>query len=146
MIRFDLICANDHEFDSWFASNDAFDQQKFSGLVTCPYCNSDKVEKQLMSPGIPIKNNRRSTDQAQLLANSDPKIKQLADNIRKMRKMISENAENVGDNFAEEARKIHYQEKPARGIYGQASFEDAKSLLEEGIDVMPLPDLPEDNN
>jgi len=149
MIRFDLICENDHEFDSWFAGSEAFDKQKQTGLVTCPYCNSDKVEKCLMSPSIPAKANKGVSSEAsrQLLStHNDPVATALAENIRKMRQHVSENAEYVGKDFAKKAREIHYEEQPARGIYGEASLEDAKSLLEEGVEVMPLPALPEENN
>ena len=152
MIRFDLICQDDHTFDSWFASNDAYDKQNQAGLVTCPYCNSDKVEKSLMVPSIPAKGNKivnqpvaeQPNDQALLSAKNDPVMKQLAENIRQMRKHVSENAEYVGKDFAKTAREIHYEEQPARGIYGEASLDEAKSLLEEGVDVLPLPALPEE--
>jgi len=149
MIHFDLICEKDHKFDSWFAGNEAFDKQKKAGLVTCPYCNSDKVEKCLMSPSIPAKANKCVSGEAsrQLLStDNDPVAKALTENIRKMRQHVSENAEYVGKDFAEKAREIHYKEQPARGIYGEASLEEAKSLLEEGVEVMPLPALPEESN
>ena len=161
MIHFDLICQNGHEFDSWFASNSAFDQQQKTNLVTCPYCNTDKVEKCLMVPSIPAKANKKSSDATNepprqpasgqedqrpslLSAHNDPDMQELAENIRKMRQHVSENAEYVGKDFAKEAREIHYEEKPARGIYGETSLEEAKSLIEEGVDVMPLPTLPEE--
>ncbi len=146
MIRFDLICENDHEFDSWFANNAAFDHQKQAGLVTCPYCDSEKVEKQLMVPSIPKKANNNHQPQAMLSANNDPAMKDLVENIRKMRQQVAENADDVGKDFAKEAREIHYEEKPARNIYGQATFDEARSLIEEGVEVMPLPSLPEEKN
>lgn len=147
MIRFGLICDNEHEFDSWFASSSAFDDQKQAGFVSCPYCGSEKISKSLMAPSISTKNNKKSgREQALLSAKNDPVMKELTENIRKMRQHVSENAEYVGKNFAKEAREIHYEEKPARGIYGEASVEEAKSLLEEGVSVMPLPTLPEDKN
>ena len=148
MIHFNLICKNKHQFDSWFASNSAFEDQQKAGLVTCPMCDSDQIEKQLMAPSIPSKSNRKTaeTQQTMLSSAGDPKMKELVEGIRKMRQTVAENAEYVGTDFAKEAREIHYEEKPARGIYGQATFEETKSLLEEGIDVTPLPDLPEDKN
>ncbi len=149
MIRFDLVCQHTHEFDSWFASNTAYEEQNQAGLVTCPYCGSDEISKQLMSPSIPAKTNIASTSDRQqpmLSANQDPAITEMVENIRKMRQQVSENAEYVGKNFAKEAREIHYEEKPARGIYGEASLDEAKSLLEEGVGVVPLPMLPEEKN
>jgi len=149
VIRFDLICQHAHEFDSWFASNTAYEEQNQAGLVTCPYCGSDEISKQLMSPSIPAKANVASTSDRQqpmLSANQDPAITEMVENIRKMRQQVSENAEYVGKNFAKEAREIHYEEKPARGIYGEASLDEAKSLLEEGVGVIPLPMLPEEKN
>jgi len=152
MIHYNLICDSDHEFDSWFASSKAFDELKQSGLVTCPYCNSGKIEKSLMAPSIPAKANKapslpakeQAVSQSLLSTNNDPIMKQLAENIRKLRQHVSENAEYVGKDFAKTAREIHYEEQPARGIYGEASLDEAKSLLEEGVEVMPLPALPEE--
>ncbi len=147
MIRFDLICQHDHEFDSWFASSSAYDEQKKAGLVSCPHCGSEKINKQLMAPSIPAKANSTSNQHQPMLSTAqDPMAQELAENIRKLRQQVSENAEDVGKNFAKEARQIHYEEKPARSIYGQATFDDAKSLLEEGVNVMPLPTLPEEKN
>jgi len=149
VIRFDLICEHNHEFDSWFASSAAYDEQNQTGLVTCPYCGSDEINKQLMAPSILAKTNVASTSdrhQPMLSANQDPAVTEMVENIRKMRQQVSENAEYVGENFAKEAREIHYEEKPARGIYGKASLDEAKSLLEEGVGVVPLPMLPEENN
>lgn len=147
MIRFDLICDQEHEFDSWFASSSAFDDQKRAGFVSCPYCGSEKVSKSLMAPSISAKSNKTSRrNHPMLSANDDPAVREMAENIRKMRKHVADNAEYVGKNFAKEAREMHYEEKPARGIYGEATAEDAKSLIEEGVGVMPLPTLPEEKN
>jgi len=148
MIHFNLICKNQHQFDSWFASSSAYDDQQKAGLVTCPICDCGEVEKQLMTPAIASKSNRKTTtpEQTMLSSAGDPKMRELTESIRKMRQSVAENAEYVGKDFAKEAREIHYEEKPARGIYGQATLEEAKSLLEEGVDVTPLPDLPEDKN
>ncbi len=150
MIRFNLKCEHEHEFDSWFASSSAFEEQKQTGLVSCPFCGSENIEKQLMAPSIAAKANKadnpKNRHQPMLSANNDPVARELAENIRNLRQQVAENAENVGKNFAKEAREIHYEEKPARNIYGQATFEDAKSLLEEGVGVIPLPVLPEEKN
>jgi hypothetical protein len=100
-----------------------------------------------MAPGIPAKSNRKDDAARKMLAGPvDPRLSAMMDMVRQMRKHVEENAEYVGGRFAEEARKIHYEETGRRGIYGEASMEDAKSLIEEGITVHPLPMLPEDGN
>ena len=157
MMLFSLICDQAHEYEAWFDSNDAFDKQKSSGYVSCPYCGSAQVEKQLMTPSLGAKGNQKVANDQQmppngqavqkmLTASNNSEIKEMIKTVRKMRKTVKENADNVGDNFAEEARKIHYKEAPARGIYGQTTPKEAKELIEEGVDVMPLPSLPEDGN
>ena len=141
MIRFSLICDHDHEFEAWFRSNDDFDRQKKRGFVECPACGSHKVEKALMAPALSTGRKREkialamSQEQRQAMA----QIKALSEKIR-------ENAEHVGDRFAEEARKIHFGETEARGIYGEATPDEAKSLAEDGVGFMPLPVFPDDRN
>lgn len=147
MIHYDLICDQGHAFDGWFANSAAYDEQAGRGLVTCTHCGSAKVEKQLMAPGIPVKSNRRDPSPRKMVSGPvDPRLAQLMEMVREMRKHVEENAEYVGDRFAEEARKIHYEEAELRGIYGEASPDEAKALIEEGIAVHPLPRLPEDGN
>lgn len=145
MIHYDLICEHGHAFDGWFRNSAAYDEQAGRGLVTCTHCGSAKVEKQLMAPGIPVKSNRRSA-QKMVAAPADPRLAELMTMMREMRRHVEENAEYVGDRFAEEARKIHYAESEQRGIYGQTTPDEAKALIEEGIAVHPLPRLPEDGN
>lgn len=145
MIHYDLICDKGHAFDGWFRNSAAYDEQAGRGLVTCTHCGSAKVEKQLMAPGIPVKSNRRS-EQKMVAAPADPRLAELVTMMRELRRHVEENAEYVGDRFAEEARKIHYEETDARGIYGQTTPDEAKALIEEGIAVHPLPRLPEDGN
>lgn len=145
MIHYDLICDKGHAFDGWFRNSAAYDEQAGKGLVTCTRCGSAKVEKQLMAPGIPVKSNRKG-DQKMVAAPADPRLAELMTMMREMRRHVEENAEYVGDRFAEEARKIHYEESDPRGIYGQTTPDEAKALIEEGIAVHPLPRLPEDGN
>ncbi|HTN97467.1 MAG TPA: DUF1178 family protein [Nordella sp.] len=153
MIRYDLICDDGHEFDGWFSDSAAFDAQAKRGLVTCVQCGSARIEKQLMAPGIPVKANRKQEGPAKppaakpvLASTFDPRQEKLLQMMREMRKAVEENAEYVGNRFAEEARKIHYAESEKRGIYGETTAEDAKELIEEGIEIHPLPVLPEDGN
>jgi hypothetical protein len=149
MIRYDLICDQGHPFDGWFRDSAAYDAQAASGLVACAVCGSAKVEKQLMTPGVPVKSNRKASasgSQTMVAAGRDPRAQALIDMMREMRRTVEANAEYVGDRFADEARKIHYEEAEQRGIYGEATADDAKALIEEGIEVQPLPRLPEDSN
>ena len=141
MIRFSLICDRDHEFEAWFRNNDDFDRQKKRGFVDCPTCGSKKVGKALMAPAV---STGRSQEKIALAMNEAQKnamaeMKALSEKMR-------ENADYVGDKFAEEARKIHFGEADARGIYGEATLDEAKSLAEDGVGFMPIPVFPEDRN
>ena len=147
MIHYDLICEQGHAFDGWFRNSAAYDDQAEKSLVSCTVCGSAKVEKQLMAPGIPMKFNRRGDPPRTMVAGpADPRLAAMIEMVREMRKHVEENAEYVGERFAEEARKIHYEEAEHRGIYGEASPAEASALIEEGIAVQPLPRLPEDGN
>lgn len=146
MIRYDLICTDGHEFDGWFRDSAAYDSQAKRKLVACPQCGSVKIEKQLMAPGIPAKANRKSDQRQAVFTGGDPRQAQLLAMMRELRQQVEANADYVGDKFAEEARKIHYEEAERRGIYGEATADDAKALVDEGIAVHPLPRLPEDGN
>lgn len=153
MIRYDLICEKGHEFDAWFSDSVAYDKQRKRGLVECAHCSSIKIEKQLMAPNIGSKGNRSSdvavpaaAPQQMVAGQVDPRMQMMMQMVREFRKHVTENAENVGDKFADEARKIHYKETEARGIYGQATPDQAQELLEEGIEVHAIPILPEDRN
>lgn len=153
MIRYALACDARHEFESWFPSSQSFDEQAARGLVSCPACGSGRVEKRIMAPSI------ARTDKAALPASVAPvseapePVALLSEAERGMRAMlkalrehVTANAEDVGPRFAEEARLIHHGEAEARSIYGQASPAEARALMEDGIDVAPLPILPDDRN
>ena len=161
MIKYSLQCNKGHRFDGWFASGDAYDKQAKRKLVTCPVCGSDGVQKSVMAPRIagtrqnkladaPVTKRRRGKPQVaapELMAAQLPAAqKALLEAMRNLRKEVEANAEYVGPKFADEARKIHHEEAPARGIYGEATPEEAKALHEEGVTVYPLPVLPEDKN
>lgn len=147
MIRYDLICEKGHDFDGWFRDSAAYDQQEERGLLSCALCGSVNVQKALMAPGIPARaNSKEQAPQKMASGPVDPRLRMMMDMMRTMRKQVEANAENVGNKFAEEARKIHYAEAEKRGIYGEATAEDARSLIEEGIEVHPMPVLPEDGN
>ena len=147
MIRYDLNCEQGHAFDGWFRDSAGYDMQAAQGLVACAVCGSAKVEKQLMAPGLPMKANRMAQASQRLAAGPiDPRAKAMLQMMRGMRAEVEKNAEYVGEKFANEARRIHYEEAEKRGIYGEATAGDARALIEEGIEVHPLPRLPEDGN
>lgn len=146
MIRYDLICSKGHEFDGWFSDSSAYDKQAKRGLISCTHCGVNKIEKQIMAPGIPTKGNRKSETQAMSAGPLDPRAAAMVQVMRDYRKHVTENSENVGKKFADEARKIHFKEVKERSIYGEATADDAKALIEDGIDVHPIPRLPEDGN
>jgi hypothetical protein len=130
VIAYSLRCHRGHEFDGWFRDSAAFDQQSGSGHLSCPSCNSIRIEKAIMAPAIGgTKKSMRSKAEAK-------QMRQFASGLRKY---VQENADYVGPNFAEEARKIHYGETPERHIYGEATPKEAKELVDEGVDVAPLP-------
>ncbi len=141
MISFRLSCENDHVFDAWFRNGDDFDMQAKRDLVECPHCGSHRVEKALMAPAV---STSRKKDQVAFVQGAEQK--KIMAKMAELARSIKENAEDVGTRFPEEARKIHYGETDPRGIYGKATFEEAKRLAEEGVEFFPLPNLPEDRN
>lgn len=141
MIRFSLACDHDHEFEAWFRNNDDFDRQRKRGFVECPACGSKKVGKALMAPAVTTGRKKEKI----ALAMNEMQKKAMAE-MKALSEKIRESADYVGDKFAEEARKIHFGETEARGIYGEATLDEAKSLAEDGVGFMPIPVFPEDRN
>ena len=133
MIKFTLSCDNGHRFESWFASSAAFDSLSASGMISCMDCSSTKISKSLMAPAVATSERRKpiASEQAE-------KERALAE----LRKQVEDNADYVGLSFATEARAMHLGDKPERAIYGEANLQEAKSLIEDGIPVAPLPFLP----
>jgi hypothetical protein len=167
MIRYNLVCAKGHEFESWFAGSAAYDRQAKRGLVECPICGSAKVGKALMTPRLARSGKSspaapaapetaaRETAAAHAPAASgaaapvaviSPQEQELRTKLKELREHLVKNADNVGQRFPEEARKMHYGEKEHRSIYGTASPDDARALHEEGIAFAPLPVLPDEHN
>ncbi len=146
MIKYRLRCKKSHEFEGWFSNSELYEKQAKRGLISCPDCGSTKVSKALMSPSVATR--RRNGNEARPVetakSEQPAQQKQMLEMMRRVRSHVEANAEYVGPRFAEEARKIHYDETEARGIYGEASLSEAKDLVEEGIGVLPLPRLPED--
>jgi hypothetical protein len=155
MIRYALRCERGHEFESWFQSSSVYDSQRKRGLVTCPACDSAKVEKAIMAPQISRNGKPKTIDvpaaapTAETTPNQlvmSPQERELVTKLRELRDHVVKNADNVGKKFPEEARKMHYGESKPRSIYGEATSEEARSLVEEGVEVAPLPILPGDRN
>lgn len=170
MIKYAIGCENAHEFEGWFSTGDEFDRLKGADHLSCPVCGSTAVEKLLMAPSVKSTKGREERSPVQVegaapnppanpevpqgasaepmpMAALPPKVRgEIIGQLRALKKQIMAGAENVGGRFPEEARKIHYGEAEKRGIYGNATLEEAVELWDEGVEVMPLPDLPEEHN
>lgn len=131
MIKYQLRCDADHEFEGWFRNSSDYDAQAADGLLSCPACGSAKVGKAIMAPAI-----SSSETRAQRLADMRRSIAAAA---ARARDYVEKNFDYVGERFPEEARKIHYGETSPRSIYGEASGSEVKALIEEGVEVAPLP-------
>ncbi len=137
MILFDLICKQGHVFETWFKDSAAFDTQVARGAVHCPTCSSTLISKALMTPNIQAGKQKKSITQAKKDTTQETLVTQKA--IEKLHKDIEQNFDYVGSNFAQEARNIHHGDSEARNIYGETTPGEAKSLVEEGVSVLPLP-------
>jgi len=158
MIRYNLRCEKGHSFESWFQSSSAYESQEKRKLVSCPACGSVKVERAIMAPQIVSKKGREAAVSAPSEAPATDATAQsstpllmaqeldLRAKIKELRDHIVKNADNVGERFPNEARKMHYGDIEHRPIYGEASPEEARSLIDEGVEVSPLPVLPDDRN
>ena len=156
MIQYSLVCANSHGFEAWFKNAAAYDEQIQMNIVTCPICATPEVNKALMAPALGRKTNQleniSSKTQSETkgpslaLSTGHADQKKLQKAIRDLREKITSEADYVGDKFASEARKIHDQEIEPRGIYGEATPQEAARLIEDGVDFLPLPGLPEEQN
>jgi hypothetical protein len=167
MIRYNLRCERGHAFESWFQSSAAYESQEKRKLVNCPACGSAKVERAIMAPQIVGKKGRDNRDNAKenakensmpaaaaatdvAAAGSTPLMmaqeRELRAKLKELRDHIVKNADNVGERFPNEARKLHYGDIEHRPIYGEASPDEARALIDEGVEVSPLPVLPDDRN
>jgi hypothetical protein len=160
VIKYSLVCDNEHQFESWFANSAAYDKQAKRKLVACPVCNSTKVEKALMAPRLGAAAKKRAVaetapapaakapdaGEATPMAIVSPQEREFRAKLKELRDHLVKNSDNVGKEFPQVARKMHYGEIEHRSIYGEASPEDATEMIEEGIELHPLPILPEDRN
>lgn len=156
MIRYALACDRRHEFEIWFKNSADYDRQAKRGLVACPICDSTRVEKAIMAPAISGARKRKpaSMDVTAAIPQAEnapmamlsPQETELRAKLKELRNHLTKNADNVGRKFPDEARKMHYGETEHRSIYGEASTDEAKKMLDEGIEFHPLPTLPDEKN
>jgi hypothetical protein len=152
VIRYALNCNRGHAFESWFQSSTAYDTQVARGLVACPVCGSEKVEKAMMAPRL-VRADKRAAPaevatpaEAAPVAMMSPAERELGKKLKELRDHITRHADYVGKGFPEEARRMHYGETEHRSIYGEASAEDAAAMMDEGIEFHHLPRLPDEWN
>ena len=157
MIRYQLRCELGHPFESWFQSSAAYETQERRKLVSCPACGSSKVERAIMAPQIVSKKDHHgaalapAAEAAPAPAPASTPLmlaqeRELRAKLKELRDHIVKNADNVGERFPNEARKMHYGDIEHRPIYGEASPDEARALIDEGVEVSPLPILPDDRN
>jgi hypothetical protein len=156
MIRYTLRCDRGHAFESWFQSSTAYETQEKRKLVNCPDCGSAKVKRAIMAPQIASKKGRDSAEPVPAASAEAPaptstpllmaQERELRAKLKELRDHIVKSADNVGERFPNEARKMHYGDIEHRPIYGEASPDEARALIDEGVEVSPLPVLPDDRN
>ena len=153
MIRYQLRCERDHDFESWFRDSAAYDSQRRRKLVACPACGSTAVEKAIMAPA--LGRATREQEEAPVPAAADApgpvalvseREQQLRELLRAVRRHVVENSDYVGEEFASLARRMHEGEVEQRSIHGEASPEEVRALIEDEIEVLPLPHLPDERN
>lgn len=152
MIVFDLQCASEgHKFEGWFSSSDDYQQQRESGLLICPVCGDGAVEKAVMAPAVSVKSNQRPSTSPAVPAttegkavvpmsagNDNPRMQELMQALVHAQAEALKQSEWVGQGFADRARAMHYGEEDAKPIHGQVAVQEARSLIEEGVEVAPL--------
>ncbi|MCK0198455.1 DUF1178 family protein [Ancylobacter sp. 6x-1] len=161
MILYRLVCEGEHEFESWFRDSAAYEDQRVRGLVTCPACGADKVEKAIMAPRLARSRGAEPTppeDAAPAAAPAVPagegapavllseREQALRGLLRAMREHVVKNADYVGGDFASLTRQMHEGDVEKRSIYGEASPDEVRALIEDEIEVHPLPNLPDERN
>lgn len=142
MIKYRLACGNGHEFEGWFPSIAGYDAQAASHNISCPHCGSSAVERAIMAPRV-----ASHVDKASDKANGEPPVaRDIPALMRRFRAEVEANADYVGRRFAEEARRLHDEDPESRGIYGEATLDEAQGLVDDGIPFLPLPRLAKDLN
>lgn len=139
MILYDLVCQREHRFESWFRNSNVVEKLIKTGEVACPTCGTKKVQKALQAPRIAKSSEETRPARTQPDGELTSAMDKATEALKELRQVIEKNFEHVGERFSEEARRIHYGESPARGIYGDASKEQTQALRDEGIEVYALP-------
>lgn len=145
MIVYDLWCADGHRFEGWFGSSDDFAAQQAGDLIACPHCGSAEVTKAPMAPAVPAKSNQRAAPitkgSPQAVTNREipAEVQRAMQALAAAQAKALRDSRWVGDGFAEESRAMHYGEKEVEAIHGKATLKEAKELMEEGVQVAPLP-------
>ncbi|ARS25806.1 DUF1178 family protein [Sphingomonas sp. KC8] len=140
MIVFDLACGSGHVFEGWFGSTEDFDSQRARGLLTCPMCGAADVAKAVMAPRVAAKGNQRSEAASVPLSSDGPeKLRKVMHALAEAQARALDGSDYVGERFADEARAMHLGESEHRAIHGQASVDEARALVDEGVAIAPLP-------
>lgn len=142
MISYQLKCSSGHEFEAWFPNSGSYDEQRASGDVGCPLCGDQDVMKAPMAPAVA---SRKESMRPASEVRAEEVAREIVEAASRLRDHVEQTCDNVGTQFAEEARKIHYGETEERGIYGEASVDETRELDEEGIEVFRLPVPPRRN-
>lgn len=146
MIQYSLKCESEHSFDSWFQSSSAYEALKSAGHVECPVCGSKDVQKAIMAPRVTSSRRKAAEPVPAAPAQTQPVVAapnpEMQKALAEMKRQVEANSDYVGDKFVSEARAMHLGDAPERAIYGQANLQEAKSLIEDGVPVMPLPFTP----
>ena len=140
MIKYNLKCNNDHEFESWFFDSSEFDKLNKKKLLECIYCSSNKIKKSIMAPM--ISRTKSQEDSASFL---DQNLSDKKNKLLKLRNYVEKNFEFVGNKLSEKAREVYYHKKTKKGIYGTTTSEEKEELEEEGIDLLSIPWVSKDN-
>jgi len=143
VIAYSLVCKDGHEFEGWFSNSEAYATQAKAGDLVCPVCGDGGVTKAIMAPAVKTSITKAKGRDAVATPDEQQKLRKF---VAGFRKYVEENADYVGPKFSEEARKIHYGETEARHIYGESTVREAQELIEEGIEIAPMPPDPSDLN
>ncbi len=146
MILYQLACSEGHEFEAWFRDSATYDEQRVTGDISCPYCGDDQVVKALTAPHVARSNSEKSIQTQTPEARAHELASHILRAVKKVREDVEASSDYVGDQFAEEARRIHYGETEERNIYGEATTEEADELDDEGIEFYRLPNYPRRND
>ncbi len=142
MIVYDLLCSKDHRFETWFLNSAAYEKQRKAKVIECPVCGDVKIRKAPMAPALA----RSARGDIEAIDNKHEMARKTMEVATKLRKVVEENCDYVGDRFAEEARRIHHRETKSRGIYGEANDKEVRELDDEGISYQRLPNFPKRND